>query len=182
MSQGGEPVGWLGAGRMGAAMAGRLLGAGVPVRLWNRTRGKLAPLVERGAVAVDELNDLSACDVVFMMVSSSDDLRAVTTGDGGLLSGAARPKVLVDCSTVSADASAAVRSAAAELGVDVLASPVSGNRTWSPRATPASSSPARGRRSTGCSPTCTRSPAPRPTPAKTSRAGWSSCATTSTWA
>ena len=120
-------VGWLGTGRMGTAMAGRLADAGVPLRVWNRTRAKLDPLVERGAVAVETMADLGACDVVFTMVSTSEDLTNVTTGPEGVLSGPSRPAVLVDCSTVSAEASSRVRAAAAERGVEFLASPVSGN-------------------------------------------------------
>jgi 3-hydroxyisobutyrate dehydrogenase-like beta-hydroxyacid dehydrogenase len=102
MSVGEGMVGWLGAGRMGTALAGRLADAGVPLRVWNRTRGKLAPLVARGATAVGRMTDLGACDVVFVIVSTSDDLVSVTAGEHGLLSGDRCPAVLVDCSTVSA--------------------------------------------------------------------------------
>ena len=122
-----QTVGWLGTGRMGTAMAGRLVDAGVPLRVWNRTKSKLAVLVERGAEAVDSMADLGSCEAVFITVSSSDDLRAVTTGEHGLLAGPVRPAVLVDCSTVSAEVSADVRAAAAERGVQFLASPISGN-------------------------------------------------------
>jgi 3-hydroxyisobutyrate dehydrogenase-like beta-hydroxyacid dehydrogenase len=123
----GRRVGWLGAGRMGTAMAGRLLDAGVQVEVWNRTAAKTEPLVERGATAVDAIADLARCDAVFVTVSGSDDLRQVTTGPGGLLAGGAGPRLIVDCSTVSADVSAEVRAAAATAGVDFLAAPVSGN-------------------------------------------------------
>jgi 3-hydroxyisobutyrate dehydrogenase-like beta-hydroxyacid dehydrogenase len=125
--EGAAPVGWLGAGRMGTAMAGRLADAGVPLRMWNRTRAKLEPLVARGVTAVDKLTDLGQCDVVFVVVSTPDDLREVITGRNGLLSGDRHPSVLIDCSTVSAEASAQVRVAAAGHGVEFLASPVSGN-------------------------------------------------------
>jgi 3-hydroxyisobutyrate dehydrogenase-like beta-hydroxyacid dehydrogenase len=48
-----ESVGWIGAGRMGAAMAARLAKAGVKVTVWNRTRAKAEPLAGLGAEIVD---------------------------------------------------------------------------------------------------------------------------------
>jgi 3-hydroxyisobutyrate dehydrogenase len=62
------------------------------------------------------------------MVSASADLRSVMTGEGGLLTNPeAAPKLVIDCSTVSTQASAELRLAAAERGADFLAAPVSGN-------------------------------------------------------
>jgi glutamyl-tRNA reductase len=105
-------VGWIGAGRMGLQMASRLLDAGYDVAIYNRTAAKAAPMISRGAVAVDQPSDLSGRDVVFTMVSGSDDLLQVTTGAHGLLTDPGRsPALLVDFSTVSMEASAAVRDA-----------------------------------------------------------------------
>ena len=120
-------LGWLGTGRMGAAMARRLIDEGESVSVWNRTTSKTAPLVARGATAVDRIADLGSCDVVFVMVSTPKDLEEVVAGPRGLLSGQQRPGTIVDCSTVSAATSAAVRAAATDAGVDFLAAPVSGN-------------------------------------------------------
>jgi len=120
-------IGWLGTGRMGTAMAGRLLDAGRPVTVWNRTAAKTAPLAARGATVAADLAGLGACDVVFVAVTGSAELEQVTTGDGGLLTADARPAILVDCSTVSQEASARVRAAAAVAGVAFLAAPVCGN-------------------------------------------------------
>ena len=120
-------LGWLGTGRMGAAMAARLIDAGEDVCVWNRTAAKTAPLVDRGARAVERITDLGGCDIVFVMVSAPGDLEEVICGEHGLLSGDRRPATIVDCSTVSAGASAAVRAAADAAGVGFLAAPVSGN-------------------------------------------------------
>ncbi|MFV2088361.1 NAD(P)-dependent oxidoreductase [Micromonospora sp. LOL_021] len=121
-------LGWLGTGRMGSAMVGRLLDADHPVRVWNRTRSKAQPLADRGALVVDSVAELAGCDIVFVMVSTSADLRQVLLGEGGLLTADdRRVGVVVDCSTVSAETSAGVRAAAAARGVDFLAAPVSGN-------------------------------------------------------
>src|SRR6478752_1679053 len=111
-------LGWLGTGRLGAAMARRLVDDGESVAVWNRTKSKTAPLVARGATAVDRITDLGSCDIVFVMVSTPKDLEQVVAGPQGLLSGQQRPGTIVDCSTVSAVTSAAVRAAATEAGVD----------------------------------------------------------------
>jgi 3-hydroxyisobutyrate dehydrogenase len=122
-----ETIGWIGAGRMGAAMVRRLLTAGLPVAVWNRTRAKAQALSPLGAEVADSIADLAGRDVVFTMVSTSADLEQVVLGPGGLLNHDRCPRFLVDCSTVSAESSAAVREAAAGKGVDFLAAPVSGN-------------------------------------------------------
>ncbi len=121
-------IGWIGAGRMGAAMAGRLAKAGEDVTVWNRTRAKAEALTEVGCRVADTIADLRGHDVVFTMVSTPADLEQVLTGDGGLLADPDRvPGVVVDCSTVSTESSAAMRAACDERGVAFLAAPVSGN-------------------------------------------------------
>lgn len=123
-----QRIGWLGTGRMGTAMASRLLAAGYrDMAVWNRTAAKAGPLVSAGAQQVDRIAQLRSCDIVFTTVMSSPDLLAVAIGEGGLLTGPSTPKILVDCSTVSPDASAEVREAAARCGTAMLAAPISGN-------------------------------------------------------
>jgi 3-hydroxyisobutyrate dehydrogenase len=120
-------IGWIGAGRMGAALVTRLLDAGYDVTVYNRTTAKAQYLADRGAGIVSRPIDLADRDLVFSMVSSSKDLEQVMLGDGGLLTGDSAPRVIADASTVSADASALIRSAANSHGCDFLATPVSGN-------------------------------------------------------
>ncbi|WP_030483378.1 NAD(P)-dependent oxidoreductase [Nocardioides aequoreus] len=120
-------LGWLGTGRMGSAMARRLVDAGNEVLVWNRTASKTEPLVRAGATAVPTVGDLGAAEVVFVMVSRPEDLEQVLVGPDGLLRAERLPEVVVDCSTVSAETSARMRGLAAEVGVEFLASPISGN-------------------------------------------------------
>lgn len=121
-------VGWIGAGRMGAAMAGRLAAAGEDVTVWNRTRSKAEALTDVGCRVADTIADLRGLDVVFTMVSAPADLEEVLVGEGGLLADPGHvPGAVVDCSTVSTEASAAMRAACTERGVDFLSAPVSGN-------------------------------------------------------
>jgi len=121
-------IGWIGAGRMGYSMAQRLLKAGCDVSVWNRTRAKAEPLAGYGAKIVDSPAALADRDIVFTMVAGPKDFSNVVAGDEGVLSrDTVRPGIIVDFTTVSEEASAAVRAAAAEKGVAFLAAPVSGN-------------------------------------------------------
>src|SRR3954471_1060891 len=121
-------LGWIGAGRMGFALASRLLAAGHDVAVWNRTRAKAEPLAAQGATVVDSPADLADRDIVFTMVGGDRDFQQVVIGDGGLLSrDGVAPRVLVDSTTISSAASQVVRDAAEGHGTAVLAAPVSGN-------------------------------------------------------
>ena len=122
-----QKIGWIGAGRMGTPMAERLLKAGHDVSIWNRTRAKAEPLAAKGGKIVDKLSDLAACDVVFSIVSTGKDLEQVIFGKDGVASAGKLPPVLVDCSTISVDDSAAIRKQLKERGSDYVAAPVSGN-------------------------------------------------------
>ena len=92
-------VGWIGTGRMGYALARRLLEAGYDVAVYNRTRTKAESLGAFGATIVDEPVELAGRDIVFSMVSTSDDLQQVILGENGLLADVARsPKIIADAS------------------------------------------------------------------------------------
>jgi 3-hydroxyisobutyrate dehydrogenase-like beta-hydroxyacid dehydrogenase len=124
----GPRVGWIGTGRMGAAMAARLARAGTDLTVWNRTRAKAEPLAELGCTVADTIGDLRDLDVVFTMVSTPADLEQVLLGEGGLIADPDHvPGAVVDCSTVSPDSSTAMREACEARGVDFLSAPVSGN-------------------------------------------------------
>ena len=70
-------IGWIGVGRMGYAMAARLARNGADLTVWNRTRAKAEPLARHGAKIAARISDLGACDIVFVMVSTWDDVREV---------------------------------------------------------------------------------------------------------
>jgi 3-hydroxyisobutyrate dehydrogenase len=119
-------VSWLGVGRMGEAMAERLLAAGVQVQAWNRTPDKLAGVLARGAsqLAAPALSD---APVAFSMVLHDEALDALWQAEDGVLSGTRPPDIWVDCSTVSPAASERAAAAAAVCGTAFVSAPVSGN-------------------------------------------------------
>jgi 3-hydroxyisobutyrate dehydrogenase len=120
-------VGWIGAGRMGMAMATRLARAGCDLTVYNRTRAKAEPLAQLGARIADRLSDLAGCDVVFAIVSTGKDLASVLVGPDGLFAGGRGPRIVVDCTTIGLEESAGLREALAARGAQFLAAPVSGN-------------------------------------------------------
>lgn len=119
-------VGWVGAGRMGEAMAERLLDAGIGVAVWNRTGAKTAALQARGATRAATPAEAADQGLLFSMVLDDQALeRLWQSGDGILTSTSCR--VWIDCSTVSPAASAAAAAAAAAAGIDYAQAPISGN-------------------------------------------------------
>jgi 3-hydroxyisobutyrate dehydrogenase len=124
----GQTLGWIGVGRMGEVLAGRLLERGCDLSVYNRTRAKAQALIDRGARLVDHPVDLADRDIVITMVAGSRDFEEVVAGPFGVLANEARaPALLIDASTVSMDISSDIRELAAERGVALLAAPVSGN-------------------------------------------------------
>src|SRR3954465_12214915 len=120
-------LGWIGIGRMGYAMAERLAKAGCDIAVWNRPRGKAAPLAESGAKVVNALPDLADCDIVFTMVSTGKDVKEVLFGANGVMSKGNKPKIVVDSTSISLEESAEIREKLTKEGVKFLAAPVSGN-------------------------------------------------------
>jgi 3-hydroxyisobutyrate dehydrogenase len=123
----GHSLGWLGTGRMGVSLVHRLLDASCDVTVYNRTRAKAEPLAQAGAKVVETAADLGAVDILFVTVGSSQDLIDALTGPAGVTSGGRAPSIVVDCSTVSAEASDQVRAELAAMGCALLAAPVMGN-------------------------------------------------------
>src|SRR5271167_589598 len=124
----GQKIGWIGAGRMGTPMAGRLIKAGYDVAIWNRTRAKAEPLAKIGGKLVDRLSDLRNVDVLFCIVATGKDVQEVLYGNNGVCSqGGKLPPIVVDCSTIAVEESAAIRAKLKELGAEFVAAPVSGN-------------------------------------------------------
>ncbi|UWU90720.1 NAD(P)-dependent oxidoreductase [Bradyrhizobium sp. CB1015] len=100
-----EKLGYLGLGLMGTPMTRRLLKAGYQVAVWNRSEGKVAPLVQAGAKRVDTARDLLASsDIVFMCVTDATAVEEVIFGPEGLAAGPGAGKLVVDFSSIHPDA------------------------------------------------------------------------------
>ncbi len=118
-----QSLGWIGTGRMGYAMAERLAKGGCDIAVWNRTKAKADPLSKYGANVVNQLEELSTRDILLVMVSTYDDVKEVI----GKALAKGRPKMVVECSSISLEGSAELRQFLTTRGVEYLAAPVSGN-------------------------------------------------------
>lgn len=126
-SLGDASVAFVGLGRMGAAMVGRLLDAGIPLAVYNRTASKADPFVEQGATRLDRLTDAAGYDLVFTMVTDDAALDALHDPAEGLLSAGTAPAVWIDGSTVSVEAAQRAAAAAHAAGAAYVSAPISGN-------------------------------------------------------
>lgn len=117
-----------GIGLMGLPMTRRLLAAGYPLTLWNRSPDKCAPLLELGAHRVENPAELCRdASVVMLCLANTEVVREVVFGPGGIVEGARPGQLLVDFSSLDP---AATREMAAELearsGMRWVDAPVSG--------------------------------------------------------
>jgi 3-hydroxyisobutyrate dehydrogenase-like beta-hydroxyacid dehydrogenase len=117
-------LGWIGTGRMGYEMAARLAKGGCDIAVWNRTKAKAEPLAKHGAKVVDMLQDLASRDIVFCTVSTWDDVKDVMQK---MLGGKSKPRLVIECSSISLEGSAELRKLLSEQSIQYLAAPVSGN-------------------------------------------------------
>ena len=113
---------------MGQQMSRRLLAAGFPVMVWNRTKARAADLLAAGAAWGESPRALAeASDVVIVMVTDSAASEAVIAGPQGVLAGAHPGLTLIDMGSVAPETSRAMAERARAKGVPMLDAPVTGN-------------------------------------------------------
>ena len=123
-------LGYIGLGAMGGRMANRLIDKGHAVTGYNRTRSRAQWLIDRGMKWADSPRAAAeAADVIFVMVTDSKSLDAVSSGPDGFLAGLGTGKVIVDSSTVSPEISREVAEKVRAKGADMVDAPVSGSVT-----------------------------------------------------
>ena len=122
------PLGFIGLGLMGRPMTQRLLAAGYAVTVWNRSREKLAPLLERGARAADSPAAVArVADIVLMCVTDQQAAQSVLFGTDGIAAGGAPGKLVVDFSSIApASARAYAERLERECAMGLVDAPVSG--------------------------------------------------------
>lgn len=120
-------IAFIGLGRMGQAMAGRLLDAGQDVLLYNRTPEKLAALVAKGGrVAVSVAEAASEADLIITMLSDDEALRKVALDPGGIVGSAPAGAIHMAMGTHDVQFIRSVAEAHAEAGQSFVAAPVLG--------------------------------------------------------
>lgn len=121
-------IGVCGTGRMGAAIAQRLMNVGYEVAVWNRNPAKIKPLVDGGAKASETPASLvDRCDAVVVMLLNDAASEAVYRDPNGILKGKLAGKLVIDMSTVRPDTMQSIGAAVAQQGGSFVESPVGGS-------------------------------------------------------
>lgn len=120
-------IGIAGLGRMGSAIAERLLEVGQEVTVWNRTREKLEAVAAAGVKLASSPSDLAReVDVVITILTDATAIDAVYRGPEGLLSGDLRDKLVIDMSTVQPETEKKLAEDVRRAGAAFVECPVGG--------------------------------------------------------
>jgi 3-hydroxyisobutyrate dehydrogenase len=122
-------IAFIGLGTMGSGMAHRLLAAGFPLNIYNRSPAKADPFRAAGAtIASSPREAAAAASVVITMVADDTASREVWLGENGVLNGVPRGAILIESSTVSVEWVRLLAAAAASRGCELLDAPVTGSK------------------------------------------------------
>jgi 3-hydroxyisobutyrate dehydrogenase-like beta-hydroxyacid dehydrogenase len=122
----GEVIGFVGIGRMGAPMAGRLIDARHELVVFDTQSAATQPVVDRGAALGSSPQDVaSRADIVLVSLPTPDIVKSVVIGPNGVIHGS-RAKIVIDLSTTGPSTAALVAGELATKGIEWVDSPVSG--------------------------------------------------------
>ena len=120
-------IGFLGTGKMGTPMALRLLAAGHELRVWNRTEGRIEPLLREGAIAAGTPAEAElGADAVITMLFDDAANEDVLFGPNGLMDALEPGALHISCSTISVALSEKLTAEHARRGHRFVAAPVFG--------------------------------------------------------
>ena len=120
-----DGVGFIGLGKMGGAIAGRLLSKGVPLTVFDARRDAIGPLQSKGARVAASAADISSqCEVVFISLPTPEIAREVAIGPPGV--GTGKVRILIDVSTTGPRVSTEINAGLAARGIKMIDAPVSG--------------------------------------------------------
>jgi len=118
------PIGFIGLGALGRAVAGRLTQAGHPLLIWNRTPAKAEGL---GETAASPAEVVTRTRTVILCLRDSEAVWAVTSGPSGIFAGETAGRVIVDLSTNHVELACVLHALAAKGRADYLEAPVLGS-------------------------------------------------------
>ena len=122
-----DRIGFIGLGIMGKPMAARLVSAGFPVVVHNRSSEAVEELAAAGAETATTPREVAErSDVVITMLPDSPDVEAVILGEDGVIAGVREGMLVIDMSTIAPATAREVHAALAERGVEAVDAPVSG--------------------------------------------------------
>lgn len=131
-----KKVGFIGTGIMGSAMAGHLMDAGFEVSVYNRTKSKAQPLINRGATWCETVGECAKNqDVIISIVGYPKDVEQIYLGAGGIVDSAKTGAYLVDMTTSSPTLAEKIFNAAKAKGLHAVDAPVTGGDVGAKNAT-----------------------------------------------
>ena len=119
-------IGFIGLGRMGAAMAANLVKAGHDVSVFNRTRGRSSALIELGAHEAANIAGVCDGEAVITMLADDDAASGIALGEGGLTTHLRKGAIHLSMSTISVELSKRLVQAHEKAGQRYIAAPVFG--------------------------------------------------------
>jgi 3-hydroxyisobutyrate dehydrogenase len=120
-------IGWIGTGVMGTSMCTHLMNAGHKAYVYNRSKGKAQPLIEKGAFWCESPAEVAGhCDTIFTIVGYPRDVEEVILGEDGVLIGAKQGSIVIDMTTSEPRLAAEIYDQAKQRGLHALDAPVSG--------------------------------------------------------
>jgi 3-hydroxyisobutyrate dehydrogenase len=123
-------IAFLGLGKMGSGMAGRLISTGHQVSVWNRSPAKADSLIEKGAhLCATPAQAAQRADAIFAMVADDEASIRVWLADDGALTSAASGAVALECSTLSHGHVMRLAREARSRGITYIDCPVNGPPT-----------------------------------------------------
>jgi 3-hydroxyisobutyrate dehydrogenase-like beta-hydroxyacid dehydrogenase len=130
-----KQLGFVGVGRMGIHMAGRLLEAGYAVTVFDTNETAMARLEQRGAKRAASAADVaSQCETVLVSLPTPDVVKAVALGKGGVIEGT-KVKTFIDLSTTGPRVAKEVAEGLAKKGITAVDAPVSGGPSGAEKGT-----------------------------------------------
>jgi len=121
-------IGFIGLGIMGSRMAANLQKHGYPLVVFNRTRDKAEPLLDRGAMLADSPPKLAEqVNVLFTMLAHPDAVEQAALGTNGFLSHLKPNTIWIDCSSVNPSFSKKMAAAGAAGQIRFIDAPVTGS-------------------------------------------------------
>ena len=128
-------IGFIGLGQMGKHIAKNLMGEDVELTVCDTSQAQFAAFRAAGAKTTSKAQDLAGCDVIFLCLPGDDAVKAVLTGEKGLLPLLKRGQMVVDLSTITYTTTIELAVTLTEKGVAFLDAPISGMESRAKEAT-----------------------------------------------
>lgn len=122
-----KKIGWIGTGVMGISMVGHLIDQGYQATVYNRTKDKAQPAIDKGATWADTPKAVAEqSDIIFTIVGFPKDVEEVYFGESGILKGVKEGSLVVDMTTTKPSLAEKIYEEAKKKGVSTIDAPVSG--------------------------------------------------------